>query len=162
MAGMDSSELLATYEDEVDVEYSQFLVKDEGVAWHTDPTIAEPEPPAGADDLLKAGVDWICMGSNAQDHTARVCLESWSGEPARQDGWELTEDFAFTATSGKLYLDTVTTGPASATQGLTLPSPGRFQGRAYSRGRTEARQALGEAYDVPDGTEIYLIQFWGE
>ncbi|SNQ51833.1 conserved hypothetical protein [Frankia canadensis] len=158
---MDNPALLAAYEDEIDVEYSQFLVKDEGMAWLTDSNLAAPEPPLAADELLRTGVDWICVGSNAQDHTAHARLESWRGEPGRQDGWELTEDFDFTATSGRLLLDTLTTGPASVDERLTLPSPGRYRGRAYSRGRADARQALAETFDVPDGTETYLIQFWG-
>ncbi|CAO5257765.1 conserved hypothetical protein [Frankia sp. AgKG'84/4] len=162
MVAMDKPELLAAYEDEIDVEYSQWLVKDEGMAWLTNSAVPAPEPPLAAEELLRVGVDWICVGSNAQNHVARARLESWRGEPARQDGWELTEDFDFTATSGKLLLDTLTTGPASVTERLTLPSPGRYQARAYSWGRTEARRALAETFEVPDGTETYLIQFWGE
>ncbi|MCK9921178.1 hypothetical protein MXD61_04540 [Frankia sp. AgPm24] len=159
---MDGLELLAAYEDEIDVEYSQFLVKDEGLAWRTDPNLADPEPPLSADELVRSGVDWICVGSNAQDHTAHARLEAWRGEPPRQDDWELTEDFAFTATSGRLFLDTVTTGPASLTERLALPAPGGYRGRAYSRGRAEARRALAETFEVPDGTEKYLFQFWQE
>ncbi len=156
---MAEAELLTVYEDKIEVEYSQFMVKDEGLAWVENPDVPSPEPPLGLDDLVTAGTDWICIGSGAQDHTASARLEAWSGEPQRQDGWELTEDFNFTCTTGRLFLDTLTMGPASVEDRLTLGSPGRYRGRAYSRGRWEARDASASD-EVPEGTEKHLIQFW--
>lgn len=155
---MDEPTLLTAYDDRVEVEYSQFRVQDEGSAWLGNDDVPSPEAP-DVDDLLTSGTDWINIGSGTQDHTASARLENWSGEPERQAGWELTKDFDFTCTTGRIFLNSLTMGPSSPGHRFILGSPGRYHGRAYSRGRQEAEDAF-ELGDVPEGTERYLIQFW--
>jgi len=154
---MTSPSLLAGLDSKVEVEYSQFHVEDEGSAWLRDDSIASPEPPDEG-ELVRAGTDWICISSGAGDHTASARLEAWSGQPELQQGWEATADFTFAATTGRVFLNSLTMGPSSEDT-LLIGRPGTYHGRVYSSGRREAREASQHG-DLPEGLEHYVIQFW--
>jgi hypothetical protein len=155
---MASTAPQAVLDEKVNVEYSQFYIKDGG--FYSQEEWPDIESPAG-DELLTAGSDWIVIGSGAEYHIATVRIEAWATAPSRQgDGaWELSADFGFTCTTGGLGVETVTTGPASDDR-ITIGPPGKYHGRAYSKGRDEAQGQFMDRGEIDEGTEQYLIQFW--
>ncbi|MDT3439318.1 MULTISPECIES: hypothetical protein [unclassified Pseudofrankia] len=147
----------AVLDEKVDIEYRQFFVKDEG--FYEAEETPDLEGPADG-EFLSTGADWIVIVSGAAYHVATARIEAWETAPSRQDdAWEISSDFQFTCTTGRLAVVTVTMGPASE-DGITIGPLGKYHGRAYSKGRDEAQGQFMDKYEIDDGTEQYLIQFW--
>jgi len=147
---------IAVLEEQVEIDYSQFHIKDEG---YSDGEMPVPDAP-GPGQLLAVGTDWVAVGSAVQYHLARVRIEAWDAEPDSQHSeWEVSDDFEFTCTTGRLALVTVAMGPVSD-ETITVGPPGTYRGRAYSKGRDEAAGQFEDRDEVDEGTEQYLIQFW--
>ncbi|MDT3439319.1 MULTISPECIES: hypothetical protein [unclassified Pseudofrankia] len=159
---MADSKLLTSRSDSVQVDYSIFYIEDEGEAWFDSalPQGAVPPEAPADDELVRTGLDWISIASNVNYHVAGVRLELWRGEPPQQDDWEAHADVAFSCTTGNVYLSG--TGGTQSEEAFELGGPGTYHGRVHSRGREEAREALGTSGEVPERMEQYLCQFWAE
>lgn len=148
-----------TCRETVEVLYSHFYIQDTGGAWLDDASLPQPAPPEDG-DLVLAGPDWISILSGAQDHVAGIQLEVWEREPPPQPAdWEVSADFELTCSTGTVVPVAVMMGPSE--EEVTVGLPGVYHGRMYSRGRGLARDALLAADSIPDGTEEYVVQFWG-
>jgi hypothetical protein len=156
-------------DDEIFVEYQQFLVLDVGSPDHPGdlPTPTDQQP-------VSAGPGGVLLLSAATDHYTAVRLEAWSAAPPAPPGpFDTVTVISLDLTSGRVHAVPMTAIQSPRT--LLAGPPGPYQLRACCQGRARARDAVedyrariptdwtraaADPEPFPRGVEHWLLQLW--